>query len=150
MNESRAIFGFMGISIGAIALLLAVIHFWAGPFSHKPKVSLEQSVAETAVAIKKATIAALKGSEAPVSVPRYQPPARNVDKIISICTAVLGSLAIIFGVLGYAHKEPRRVTSGAVLLGSIAIAFQFAVLALGVIAFVILVGVVLDKVGLID
>lgn len=38
-----------GIAIGAIALLLAVAQFWAGPFDTPPP--LEQTVAEKAVAM---------------------------------------------------------------------------------------------------
>ena len=61
MDKQSSVFGFTGIGLGAIALLLAVVHFWAGPFSPQP--TLEQTVAEKAVSIKNATIAALKGEE---------------------------------------------------------------------------------------
>lgn len=63
MDDSKSTFSFIGIGLGSIALLLAIVHFWAGPFSPQP--TLEQTVAEKAVSIKQATIAALKGIEAP-------------------------------------------------------------------------------------
>lgn len=142
MDDSKSTLGFIGIGLGAIALLMAIVHFWAGPFSPQP--SLEQTVAEKAVSIKQATIAALKGIEAPPPKSR----AIDTDQIISTGTAILGSFAIIFGVIGYAKKEPIRVAGGAAVLGGSAIAFQFAVVALGVMVIVILVAVVLSQIGI--
>ena len=65
MEPKKATTSFIGIGVGAVALLLALVHFWAGPFSPQP--SLEQTVAEKAVSIRDATIAALKGETVPPS-----------------------------------------------------------------------------------
>ena len=143
MERQRSIFGFIGIAAGATALMLALVHFWAGPFSPQP--SLEQTVAEKAVSIRDATVAALKGE----SLPKPQPISQSydLDQLASIATAVLGGLAVIFAVLGVAFKEPVRVAGGAAVLGIGAIAFQFAAMALGVLVVVILVAVVLGELG---
>lgn len=143
MDEQSSKFSFTGITIGAVALLLAIVHFWAGPFS--PQSTLEQTVAEKAVSIKEATIAALKGEEPKAAVKQR---SMDTDQILSLVTAVLGGLAIIFGVFGYAKKEPLRVAAGAAVLGGSAIAFQFAVLALGVIVVAILIAAVLSQIGI--
>ncbi len=140
MTNSK--FGFIGIGFGAVALLLALLHFWAGPFSPRP--SLEQTVAEKAASIKNITIAALRGKKASIPEPRG---SMDADKITNIVTALLGGIAIIFGVIGFANKEPIRVSSGAAILGGGAIAFQFAVLAIGIIIVVILVMYVLSQIG---
>jgi len=142
MEEQKSTLSFLGIGVGAIALMLAIVHFWAGPFSPQP--TLEQTVAEKAVSIKQATLAALKGEEAPA------PQSRSIDtdQAISIATAMLGGLAIILGVIGYAKKEPMRVAGGAAVLGGSAIAFQFAVIALGAIVLAILVAAVLSQIGI--
>jgi len=142
MDDSKSTLSFIGIGLGSIALLLAIVHFWAGPFSPQP--TLEQTVAEKAVSIKQATIAALKGIEAPAPKSR----AIDTDQVISIGTAILGGLAIILGVIGYAKKEPMRVAGGAAVLGGSAIAFQFAVVALGAIVIAILVAAVLSQIGI--
>lgn len=137
MAEKRPTFGAIGMTFGAIALLLAMIHFWGGPFSPRP--SLEQTVAETAAAIKEATLATLKGEEAP-------PPKRtrvDLDRVAHLTTAVLGGLAIILGLVGFVRRESLRAAGSAAVLGTGAIAFQFAVLALGVIVLAILVASVL-------
>jgi hypothetical protein len=150
MEKQGSTISFIGIAIGAMALLLAILHFWAGPFSPQP--TLEQTVAEKAVSIKEATIAALKGekpkakSEEPVAPVKRS--SIDMDHVASLATAVLGGLAVILGVVGYATKEPLRAAGGAALLGGSAIAFQFAVLALGAIFLAILVVGVLSQIGI--
>jgi hypothetical protein len=143
MENEKARISFTGIAIGSVALLLAIIHFWAGPFSPQP--TLEEAVASKAVAIKDATIAKLKGKE-------YQPEATpnqmDTDNLLNIFTGTLGGIAIILGVLGFAKKEPLRVAGGAAVLGGGAIAFQFAALALGSIVFAILIMAVLSQIGI--
>ena len=143
MESDKSIFGFSGIGVGAVALMLALVHFWAGPFSPQP--SLEQTVAEKAVAIRDATVAALRGGTVPGTEPKAT--SYDLDRIASIATAVLGGLAVILAVIGIALKEPVRVAGGAAALGVGAIAFQFAALALGVLVLVILISAVLGELG---
>ena len=72
----------------------------------------------------------------------------NTDRALSLATALLGGFAMIFCVFGYAKKEPLRVAGGAAILGGSAIAFQFAVVALGAIVLALLVGAVLSQIGI--
>ena len=60
----------------------------------------------------------------------------------------MGGLAIILGVFGFAKKESARVAGGAALLGGVAMAFQFAVMALGAIIVAILVAAVISQIGI--
>lgn len=143
MDDRKPALGWFGIVLGSVSLILALVHFYAGPFSPQP--TLEQSVADKAVAIKKATIAALKGEEAE---PKLTKRPFDVDQLIQISIAVLGGLAIILAVIGFAKKESHRVAVGAAGLGIAAIAFQFLTIALGAIIFVILVAAVLGSLGL--
>lgn len=142
MAESRATWSFIGIAIGALALLMVLIHFWAGPFVSQP--TLEEVVAKKAVAIRNATISALKGEDAPRQQERG---AIDLDRAIAIAAATLGGVAIVLGVVGFATKEPLRVAGGAVVLGAGAIAFQFAALAIGAIVVAILIAAVLSQLG---
>ncbi len=131
-----------GIAVGGIALLIAVVHFWAGPFG-QPK-SVERTVAETAVAIRDATVAALKGEEIQERAPERQ---FDIDKGLMLSASVLGGIALILGVVGFATGEPARAAGGAAVLGAGAIAFQFAVVALGAIILAILVAAVIGELG---
>jgi hypothetical protein len=132
---------YTGMALGAFALLLALVHFWAGPFTPQP--TLEEIVAEKAVAIRDATVAALKGEQASKVVkaaPRY-----DLDELLMLATAVMGGMAIIFGVFSFAMKASGRAAGGAVVLGTAALAYQFAMIALGVLVVVILVSAVLGE-----
>lgn len=143
MDKKNSKISFIGIAMGAVALLLAMTHFWVGPFSSPPPI--EQTIAEKAVAFKDAAVAAIKGEE---QKPPERPSNMDIDEILQLVTAILGGLAIIFAVLGYARNEPLRVAGGAAILGGFAIAFQFAVLALGVAAFLILAFILLSTIGI--
>jgi peptidoglycan/LPS O-acetylase OafA/YrhL len=143
MEKERSTTGFVGIAVGSIALMMAIVHFWMGPLSPQP--SVERTVAERAVAIKNATIAALKGE----SIKKEAPPKNfDLDQGVRIATSVLGGLAVILGVVSFAKREPVRVGGGAAFLGGAAIAFQFAVIALGAIVLAILIGAVISQIGI--
>ena len=139
MAERRATLGFIGMALGSLALLAALVHFYAGPFAPQP--TMEQTVAEKAVAIRDATVAALKGEEVESAARKS---SIDTDKAIMIGTSVLGGLAIILGVFGFARDESMKVALGAGVLGSAAIAFQFIAVALGMIVFAIILAGVLS------
>lgn len=143
MDKKNSRISFIGITMGAAALLLAITHFWAGPFSPQP--AFEQTVAEKAVAIKDAAIAALKGEEQKLP---EKSTGMDIDEMLQLATAILGGLAIILAVLGFAKNEPLRAASGAALLGGAAIAFQFAVIALGVMVLAVFVFIILSQIGI--
>jgi len=106
---------------------------------------VEKTVAEKAVAIKNATIAALKGENIEENAP---PSTIDLDQGMRMATSVLGGLAVILGVISFAKREPFRVGGGAAFLGGAAIAFQFAVIALGAIVLAILIGAVISQIGI--
>lgn len=142
MSKASTKFGFIGISLGGIAILLALVHFWAGPFSPQP--TLETTIAEKAASIKNATMKALKGEE-------YQETytsSWDADKITQVSTAVLGGLAFILAILAFAKREPNRIAAGAAALGISAIAFQFIAMYAMALLVVLLIAAVLSGLGL--
>jgi hypothetical protein len=142
MEKPTSKLSLIGIGIGAAALLLALVHFYAGPFSPQP--TLEDTVADTAVAIRDATVAALKGEEREKASFAVD---YDLDRLLQILISVLGGTAVILGVVGFAKKEATRAAIGAFVLGSFAIGFQFLGVALGAIIIVILVAAVLSQLG---
>lgn len=139
-DQARSpLLGGIALALGGIALLLAIVHFYAGPFAPQP--SFEDSVADTAVAIRDATVARLRGEEPPaVASPSSQ---RNIDDHLTLAVSVGGGLALILAVLGFARGESMRVTGGAGVLGAASVAFQFAVAALGAIVAAIIIAAIL-------
>lgn len=123
MKKPSSLISAIGIGLGAIALLLAFIHFWAGPFTAKPV--FQQTVTDKVIALKESVLSTINGEE--LSAPEPQ-ANRDIDKILAIVTAILAALAIILGVIGYANKEPVQVSSGAIFLGVSAITFKMLAL----------------------
>lgn len=133
------IFGWSGIALGGLALLLAMVHFYAGPFA--PQQTLESLVAGKAVAIKESLLASLAGHQIPEKVSR---PHYDVDRILKIVTAVLAVGAVVLGAIARACKENPRAVSAAVMLGIGTLAFQIAMFAFGVVMAIFLVLLVLS------
>ncbi len=137
--------GYYGIAAGAAALLLAVVHFWAGPFAPQP--SLETIVAESAVEIRDATVRALRGE----TVQEKKTVEWDIDKSIQVGVALCAGLAIVLSVVGFVRREPKRRVFAGVMLGVGAITFQFVTWFAIALLVVILISAVLENFdGLID
>ncbi|WP_156826406.1 hypothetical protein [Marinobacterium rhizophilum] len=143
MERKTSKYGSFGIILGSVALLMALMHFWAGPFSPQP--TLETIVAEKAASIRTAALDALKGKK---PVQDYKSPQWDTDKIMEVVTALLGGLAFILGITGYAKKEPSRIAGGAAVLGISAISFQFLAMYAMALLVVILIAAVLSSFGI--
>lgn len=134
---SQRKFGYFGIGLGSAALLLALVHFWAGPFSPQP--TLETTIAEKAASIRTATLKALKGED----YKEVKKQESDVDRVVAVLTAVLGAAALIASVVSFANQEPKRVAVGGAILGVTAIAFQFLAMFAMALLFILLVCAVL-------
>ena len=141
MAEKRATLGFSGIAVGGAALLLALVHFWAGPFAPQP--TLETTVAQKAAAIRQATISALQGRANQETVK----PNWNADRVTRVTTASLCGLALILSILSFALREPGRVSAGGAILGVSAVAFQFIAMYAMALLVVLLIAAVLSGFG---
>lgn len=132
------IFGWSGIALGGLALLLAMIHFYGGPFT--PQQTLESLVAGKAAAIKESLLASLTGQQIPEKVSRSH---YNVDRIVEIVIAVLAVGAVVLGAAAGGCKENPRAISAAVMLGMSTLTFQIGMFAFGIIMVLIVIALVL-------
>lgn len=136
-------FGTLGILVGGLALMLALVHFLAGPFATQP--SLEMTVSEKAASIRQAAIDALKGKAVE---PKAEKSKFNADKVADVITAILGGLAFILAMLSFSKHESIRAAGGAAALGAAAIAFQFiAMYAMALLAAILIAAVLASLVG---
>lgn len=135
--------GFLGIGIGGIALLMALINFWAGPFA--PQKSMETSIGDAAAKIKQNTLDALAGKEVKKT---YTPREYDIDNFIDIAIAFLGGIAMLLAAMSFAKHESARASGGAAALGVSAIAFQFiAMYAFALLAVMLIVAVLISLGG---
>jgi hypothetical protein len=115
-------------------------HFFIGPIDPPPPV--EVSIAEKAVDIRDATVAALKGEEYEAkSVAR----PRTMDDYLTYGLIGLAMLAILMSVIGFINHEKLRPNIAGAALGGLAITFQFLTVLFFALLFVLLLGAVLDK-----
>lgn len=145
MERKRPVVGSIAIALGAAALLLAIAHFWGGPFTQQPPT--EKTVAEKAVAIRDATVAALKGEEYTPAAEVAKRSRWDLDQLARLATGVMAGAAIILAVVSLAMHEPLRVAAGGVILGGAALAFQFVIIAIAAVFMAILIGAVLGELG---
>jgi hypothetical protein len=135
--------GIIGVIFGMLALGMALLHFWAGPFDRYP--ALEEIVADKALSIKERVISKLKGDKTVVMAPKRE---YSKDNLVDIATISFGFLAIICAVISFIKREDKRASGSAVFLGIGAIGFQLLTVALGVIVVALLVAAVLSSLGL--
>lgn len=138
MTTSRHAFAFAGLIAGALATLIAVVHFWAGPIVEPPPI--EEVIADKIVATKEATVAKLLGKPAPV---RPRPDAWGPDRMVQVGGATLGALAIVLAAFGFARGESKRQSLAALGLGATGVLFPL----LGTLVVLVAVVAILGSFG---
>lgn len=110
--------GWLGFAVGAAALVLTIVVFWAGPFA--PQQSAGVSIGELAADIAKSAARSVAGQPQPDPV--AQP--RTIDDYLEIGVGTLAGLAIVLGVAALARNERRASAVSGIALGGLAISFQ--------------------------
>ena len=138
--EKKATFGIIAVILGFTAFAAVVAHFFAGPIDPPPPI--ETSIAEKAVEIRDATVAALKGEEYEAE-PEVRP--KTLDDYLTLGLVGLAALAILMAVIGFIQHERLRPSIAGAALGGLAITFQFAVVLFMGLLFALILAVVLEQ-----
>ena len=139
MTQPRSIkLSTLGLGLGALALLVAIVHFWI--VAAAPSPPLEDMIADKVVAIRDATVNRLTRQ---VDEPRSD-YSWNREQLVTAATSLLGGLAIVLGVLGFVRKEPKRPCIGAAVLGVGAVAFPFVIGAIGAVIVLMALGAIVS------
>jgi hypothetical protein len=125
-------FGLIGIVIGIMALTIGAMQTNTIT-SQSPR---SEAIAETASKLKDAIINKNYDIEIPALPPRIE-RSTGPDEPIEFIVIVIGLLAAVVGIVGFAKKEKRLPVTTAVALGGAAIGFQFAVIG-GIITLILL------------
>jgi len=121
LTHPRPIAGYLGFAVGAVALLLVLMHFWGGPFA--PQQGASVSIGEFAAEIRQAATRTITGASQPA--PESTP--WDIDRGLKLVTALLAGIAVILGAAGIVRRENRRPAIAAIALGGVAVVFQFFV-----------------------
>ncbi len=141
MTTKRSTFGVVGLTTGAIALLVALLSFWALPILIPPK-PIEQVVVEKALDIRQRLVERIAGIES------KEQRDNEIDwyRICAVVAVALGAAAIVLAGVSFARRENLRISAVAALLGTGAIVAQFLILILAAIVLLVLIALVLPKV----
>lgn len=146
VKSKSATWSVSGLVIGFIALVAAVMSPWILESVSPPTQSIDEVAVDVAVNIKDRLVAKAKGQEfvakakddKPPSLRRWYPPV----------TIGIGLLGMCLGIVGFTCHESTRVSASAVTVGLAAIVFQYFLLLAAAIIFILLIGVILNALGI--
>ena len=141
-TANNSMFGMLAVVLGFLAFAAVVGHFFVGPVDPPPPI--EVSIAEKAVSIRDATVAALKGEE--YEAERNVQP-RTLDDYLTYSFIGLAVVAILLSVIGFVKHERLRPSIAGAALGGLAITFQFATMVFFGLLCAIVLAAVIDKLG---
>lgn len=141
-TAKNSMFGMLAVVLGFLAFAAVVGHFFVGPVDPPPPI--EVSIAEKAVSIRDATVAALKGEE--YKAERNVQP-RTLDDYLTYSFIGLAVVAILLSVIGFVKHERLRPSIAGAALGGLAITFQFATMVFFGLLCAIVLAAVIDKLG---
>jgi hypothetical protein len=142
-TRPQPIAGYASFLIGASALIIVLVSFWAGPFAPQQRASV--SIGQTAAEIRQSAIRAMKGEKQPA--PKAAP--WTTDRKVKAGTAVLAALSVIIGLFGLIRRESWRPAGAGIVLGVSAVTVQMFIWAiLLVVGALILVAIIQNLDGI--
>lgn len=129
MAYRAGVFGTVGVTVGFIAMAIALFQFFYGPI-HKN----ESSFLTTA----KSTIHAILSTK-DASIHSNKRSNLNIDNTLSYTSILFAFLAIVFGTIAYIKDAKKELAYASLSVGAATLFFHFILVALGV---VIILGVI--------
>lgn len=139
-QQPLPIAGYFGFAMGASALLLVLVHFWIGPISPQQRVSI--TVGKVAAEMRQAAIRKLRGTPQPAPVAAKW----NADRILQLIAALLAGLALVAGAASLVRREAWRPAAAGIGLGAGAVAFQFFVWSILVLAGALIIYAIINNI----
>ena len=133
--------GWGAFALGVAALVLAMVHLYAGPFA--PQQSVGVTIGEIAADIWTSGRQSMAGEAPPA--PEVRP--WDVDRVLEVAKPVLAGLALALGTVALILRRGTRAGLAGILFGASAVLFQVFAWAVLVIAGVILLGAILANLG---
>ncbi len=141
ITHARPVAGYFGFAFGALALLLVLVHFWAGPFAPQQRAGV--TIGEIAGDIREAAVRKLKGEPQPKAVPAKW----DADRIVKLVAAVLAGLAVVTGVAGLVRRETWRPAAAGIAFGVSAVTFQIFTWTILVLVGAVILYAIINNIG---
>ena len=133
--------GHLAIGAGALALALAMLHVFGGPFA--PQSSAATTVGEIAGEMRAAALRALNGEPQPAPVPR----GWDIDRVLMLAAPLLGVVAVVLSIISALRREGWRTAGYGAALGVGAIVFQMVWWIAALIAGTLLLVAIIENIG---
>lgn len=127
-------FSSLGMLLGAIALILGLVHFSFGPFSSPPP-TLGTVVAEQVAAVKKGIIAGLKGQQPTAETEQHRV---DIDSVVRNGGIILAIVALGLAFIGGMRKENRWGIGGALVFAGGTLIFHVMLFGMALVCAIIL------------
>lgn len=134
-------FGIAAFLVGALALLIAAVHMFAGPFA--PVQSLEVSLGDMVAETGKATLRGWFG----LAQPEAQPRPWDTDRMVTAATSVVAVIALMLAGWSAIRHEAWRAAAFGTSLAVAALGLQFMAWAFMALVAIAIVGLVLYFLG---
>ena len=142
-RTARSYCGWGGLTLGIVALGLALLPGWIAPLYDPPTKPIPQRAADWLGELKDKAAAAIR-MEPPTPPPPEQRSAWR-DPRIAVWSLLLGFTALALGIVSFVRHEDQRLVACSIALGAGTICSQYFVTAVLILAFAVLVGVVLTR-----
>jgi hypothetical protein len=129
-------FSLIGMILGIISLVIAVLHFWLGPIE---KVTLEDIAIKKAREIKHAITNTIMNKEEQLK------EKMGPDRLLKIAVVITALTGLISGIIGFVQKENIRYCASAIGLSAATIALQYILFAIAMVVLVIVIMTIISK-----
>jgi hypothetical protein len=133
--------GYAAAVFGVVALAIAMLTVFGGPFSPQPTVG--QTIGEIAGDMRASALRALRGEEQPPPVPQ----SWDIDRVLMVTAPLLAVGAIALSVVSAIRREGLKLASYGAILGTAAIVFQFVWWLAMLICGVLLLMSIMENIG---
>jgi len=137
----------IGIAASVLAIIGLAVSIFGSDIAEtiQPSPPIEEKVADLTVRVKDAVIAKLKDRDAVIATPVLE---HDWHTTIPKFALGLGMFGLIGGAASYMRGEPRSFAVSAAGLGVVALAWQAAMISLGVIFIAVIIFAVLNWLGI--
>ncbi|MBX2855917.1 MAG: hypothetical protein KTR21_13080 [Rhodobacteraceae bacterium] len=132
--------GYCAIIFGALALSIALLNIFGGPFS--PQAPIGQTIGEIAGDIRASALRAVSGAEQPPKTVR----GWDIDRILLVAAPLFGVGALLLATVSALAGDPRRLAAYGAAFGVSAIAIQVVWWLVIIIAAMMLIVAIIENI----
>ncbi len=144
-QKQQQVFALIGVVLAILAFSMAVTSPWLQDALNPSTATIEDVVVEKALTIKEKLAAGLKGEDyKSIQGEDYS----HWSDHLPLIAIVIGTFAIICGVVAFLRKEDSKMSGMAIALGASAIVAQYIIMAVAAILFLYLLYIIIGQGGL--